>query len=74
MKRIAIIAHNSHTLFVEDVNEKILEKYNGNIKAYIEDNYCISGKFSWDYITSAQYLPETEETEVYDIDYSELTK
>lgn len=75
MERIAIIDHEAHTLFVEDVDEEILkEKYNGEEEAYIKDNYCIHDNFSWDYITSAQYIPECEETEVYDIDFEQICK
>lgn len=73
MIRIAIIAHDSHTLYIEDVNEELLEKkYNGEEEAYIKDNYCISDNFSWDYIIKSQYIPECEETEVYNVDFSAL--
>jgi predicted molibdopterin-dependent oxidoreductase YjgC len=74
MTRIAIICHDSHTLFVEDISDEMLEKYNGEEEDYIKDNYCISGNFSWDYITSAQYIPDKKETEVYDIDFASLAE
>lgn len=72
MERIAIISHDSHTLFIEDVDETLLqEKYNGEEEAYIKDNYCISDNFSWDYITSTQYIPKEKETEVHVIEFSD---
>lgn len=73
MERLAIIDHDCHTLFVEDVDEELLaEKYNGEEEAYIKDNYCISDNFSWDYITSAQYIPDCVDTEVYEIDFKNI--
>lgn len=57
MIRIAILVHSSHKLFVEDVDEKVLEKYNGDEQAYIDDNYTFDdGNYSWDYITDASYI------------------
>mgnify|MGYP006988837050 CR=1 FL=1 len=76
MERIAVIDHETHTLFVEDVDEKLLsEKYNGEEEAYIKDNYYTLGRgnFSWDYISDAQYIPDNEKGEVYDIDFKQLT-
>lgn len=67
MTRLAIIDHSTHTLFIEDVSDENLEKYNGEEEAYIKDNYNLQGEFSWDYIASAQYLPEEDKTPV-DID------
>lgn len=74
MKRIVIIDHDSHTLYVEDVNEELLaEKYNGEEEDYIKDTYSISDNFSWDYIISAQYIPNCTKTEeVYDIDFDNI--
>lgn len=54
MTRLAIIDHESHHLFIEDVSDEALAKYNGEEEAYIKDNYCIHDNFSWDYITQAQ--------------------
>lgn len=72
MERLAIICHDSHTLFIEDVDEDLLrEKYNGEEEAYIKDNYCVSENFSWDYITCTQYIPNKEDTEIYDIEFSD---
>jgi len=60
MRRIAIIDHTHHTLFVEDVNEEILEgQYGGDLQLYIDDNYYIED-YSWDWITDSQYIPEFE--------------
>lgn len=60
MRRIAIIDHTNHTLFVEDVNEEILEdQYGGDEQKYIDENYNLKD-YSWDYIIDAQYFPESE--------------
>lgn len=56
MIRVAIIDHDTHTLFVEDINEEELEKlYNGDEEAYIKDNYSLSDNWSWDYIIDTEY-------------------
>ena len=66
MKRIAIIDHEEHSLFLEDVDEEILqEKYNGEEEAYIKDNYDLSDNWSWDYITSIWYLPPEDDAMVW---------
>ena len=71
MRRIAIIDHDSHTLFVEDINEEILEgQYGGDEQIYIEDNYTI-GNYSWDWITDTQYFPEYDKIPV-EINFEEL--
>jgi hypothetical protein len=59
MERIAIIDHDTHTLFVEDIDEDILNtKYDGEEEAYIKDNYPDIGEhFSWDYIVDTCYTP-----------------
>ena len=72
MTRIAIIDHESHTLFVEDIPEDILKKYNDEEEAYIKDNYPNLTNFSWDYITSAQYMPESDNQDVYEIDFKDI--
>ena len=62
MKRIAIIDHTNHTLFVEDINEEILEgQYGGDEQMYIDENYNLKD-YSWDWITDAQYFLEFEKT------------
>ena len=54
MRRIAIIDHTNHTLFVEDINEEILEgQYGGDEQIYIDDNYNLK-EYSWDWITDAE--------------------
>lgn len=64
MRRIAIIDHTNHTLFVEDVNEEILEdQYGGDEQKYIDENYNLKN-YSWDYIIDAQYFPESEKTPI----------
>ena len=61
MRRIAIIDHSDHSLIVEDINEKELStKYGGDEQRYIDDNYTLTGDYSWDWIVSADYFPEGE--------------
>ena len=55
MTRIAIIDHDEHHLFVEDITDEMLEKYNGDEQAYIDDNYDLEN-YSWDYIVNADYI------------------
>lgn len=72
MKRLAIIDHGSHTLYVEDVNEDTLEKmYGGDEQAYIDDTYTFDGDYSWDWITDAEYIGEGESAPM-DIDFENL--
>lgn len=57
--RIAIIDHDTHTLFVEDINDEILQgQYGGEEQNYIDDNYTFEGEYSWDWITDTQYFSE----------------
>lgn len=64
MRRIAIIDHKSHTLYVEDINDEILEsQYGGDEQLYIDENYNLED-YSWDYIIDAQYFPESEKTPI----------
>lgn len=55
MERLAIIDHDNHVVYFEDVTEEALAKYNGDEQAYIDDNYDIEN-YSWDYITGAYYI------------------
>lgn len=63
MIRVAIIDHDTHTLFVEDIDEEILEnEYNGEEEEYIKDNYSLSDNWSWDYIIDTEYYyPENQD-------------
>ena len=68
MRRIAIIDYTNHILFIEDINEEILEgQYGGDEQMYIDDNYSLkdySCDYSWDWITDAQYIPEFDKTPI----------
>lgn len=55
MERLAIIDHDNHVVYFEDVTEDALAKYNGDEQAYIDDNYDIEN-YSWDYITGSYYI------------------
>ena len=72
MRRLAIIDHDTHTLYVDDVDEKELEEYyDGDEQAYIEDNYALLNNYSWDWITDAIYYKKMYETGI-DIDFDKL--
>jgi hypothetical protein len=71
MTRIAIIDHDEHRLYVEDIPEDILEKqYGGDEQKYIDDNYDIEN-YSWDYITEGLFLPDGE-SDFCDIDFNTI--
>lgn len=71
IERIVIIDHETHSLFIEDVDEDMLAKdYNGNEEDYIVDNYSLSNTWSWDYIVSAQYFPHNDDP--IDVEFTEL--
>ena len=73
MERLAIIDHNNHNLYIEDVSDEALAKYNGSEEDYIKDNYSIEGNFfSWDYITSAQYFPEGDDPDPVEVNFKDL--
>ena len=58
MERIVIIDHDSHTLFIEDLDEDELEKkYGGEEEEYIKDNYNLGKNWSWEFITRIEYYP-----------------
>ena len=61
MARLAIIDHAEHTLFIEDVTDEQLAKYNGDKEAYIRDNYTFEGDWSWEYVTSIEYIPSDDD-------------
>ena len=67
MTRIAVIDHSMHELYVEDINDGLLnaEPYNGDVQAYIDDNYTFEGDYSWDYIVDSSY--EGENDGLYDL-------
>lgn len=62
MTRIAVIDHSTHELYVEDINDGLLnaEPYNGDVQAYIDDNYTFEGDYSWDYIVDSSYEGEND--------------
>ena len=72
MRRLAIIDHANHHLYIEDVNEEILEgQYGGDEQMYIDENYSLS-EYSWDWITDALYFTE-QEKEPIEIDFEGLS-
>ena len=62
MERIAIIDHDNHCLYIEDIDEDILDsKYQGQEEEYILDNYDLSNYWTWDYITEINYIPDNSD-------------
>ena len=58
MERLVIIDHETHNLYIEDVDEEMLERdYEGSEEAYIEDNYSLGKHWSWDFVTNIEYIP-----------------
>lgn len=69
--RLAIIDYSTHTLFVEDVNDDILEgQYGGDEESYIEDNYDLK-EYAWDYIIDTEYFPEVDKTPI-EVEFTDL--
>lgn len=50
MERLIIINHTTHEVFFEDVTDEMLEPYNGEVQAYIDNNYTTEDGISWDYV------------------------
>lgn len=49
---IAIIDHDNHKLYVEDIDMDVLERdYGGEEERYIKETYDIGDNYSWDFIT-----------------------
>lgn len=64
MERLAIIDHDDHRLFIEDVSDEVLAKYDGEEEEYIKDNYDMEN-YSWDYIILAEaILPNGDVIEI----------
>ena len=74
MKRLAILDHSSHRLYIEDVTEETLQQYDGEEEKYIEDTYKFDGDYSWDYIVEAEYLPHDDDGDFIDIDFNSLAQ
>jgi hypothetical protein len=58
MERIIIIDHADHKVYIEDLTDEKLAKYDGSEQDYIDDNYTFLGDYSWDYVTEVNYLIE----------------
>ena len=62
VERLAIIDHDNHQLFIEDVDVNVLnEKYNGEEEDYIKDNYELGENWSWEWVTVIEYVPTDED-------------
>lgn len=61
MERLVIIDHAEHTLFIEDVTDEQLAKYDGKEEDYIKDNYTFEGDWSWEYVTDIEYIPADDD-------------
>lgn len=69
-ERIVIIDHETHQVFIEDIDTDILnEKYDGEEEKYIRDNYVLYN-WSWDFVTNIVYFPaEGDPIDVEPADY-----
>ena len=60
--RVAILDHDYHKLYVEDIDRKYIEQYAGSLEDYIRGNYLL-GNFSYEKINDATYLsPDMEDS------------
>jgi len=57
MERLAIIDHDRHKLYIEDIDEDVLAELGGDEQKYIDENYKLEN-YSWDYIVDTEYIPE----------------
>jgi len=68
--RLAIIDHDNHRLWIEDVKDSVIELCGGE-QEYIEDSYELSENYSWDYIVDAEYIP-IDSADPIEINFEEL--
>lgn len=73
MARLAILDHAKLELFVEDVPEEILAKYDYNEEDYILDNYQFEDGFSFSRIVGSFYVSEND-GDAIPIDFKKLLK
>lgn len=53
-EKLAIIDHNTHTLYIDEVDEELINsKYEGEEEKYIDDVYGFDN-YSWDYVVSVK--------------------
>ena len=71
MEILAIIDHDEHKLYIEDVSDETLEKYNGEEEAYIKDNYDLEN-FSWDWVTNVSFLTKDEDDYFVEKDFTDF--
>ena len=71
MERIAILDHDRHCLYIEDIPDEVLDapEWSGG-EYYIKENYSINN-FSWDYIKDVQYYSEGASNPI-EINFKEL--
>lgn len=71
MERIAILDHDEHRLFVEDITDEVLDapEWSG-YEDYINANYDME-RFSWENIADTLYFPEGESDPI-EINFKEL--
>lgn len=71
IERLAIIDHELHRLFIEDVDMDVInKKYNGNEEDYITDNYELSRTWSWEWIIVTEFVPI--EDDPIEVEFTEL--
>ena len=74
MERLVIIDHAAHQVYIEDVDENVLqERYNGSEEDYIKDMYNLEGDWSWDYVTDVVYYPNDNDDPIT-VDFEKVLK
>ena len=73
MIRVAIIDHETHNLFMEDLDEDVLEKeYEGSEEAYIEATHELGKHWTWDYIVHTEYYPNMANDDGIVVEFSDF--
>ena len=72
IERLAIIDHDNHELFIEDVDmDELEEQYGGEEELYIKDNYDLGENWSWEWITSTAYY-SLDNKDGIEVEFSDL--
>lgn len=68
-ERIVILDHESHSVFIEDIDMDMIDSlYDGEEERYILSKYKLGEYWTWDYITSIQYIDDKNQPHEIDID------
>ena len=70
MVRLAILNHETHQLFIEDVPQETIDYYGGE-EEYIREMYTFEGEWSWDFIVDCVYY-DTENEDGISVEFTDL--